>query len=194
MGRMERIERTVLVIPGSGGCWHLPHQLFAVDAARSRGAQLHHVSWSGDVPSEPQARGPWAVEQIEAALDGLPEPLIVATSLGTLASALAADHGLPAVWITPLLHRPEVVDGIRRTSAPCLLIGGTADSSWRPSLARDLSPHVFEVDGADHWLRVPGPLARSAAVLGEMATVVEDFLDNVLWPAPQSSSVAAPRT
>jgi hypothetical protein len=176
-------QRTVLVIPGSGGCWHLPHQLFAVEAARSRGAQMHYVSWSGDVPPEPQARGPWAVEQIAAELHGLSEPLIIATSLGTLASELAADHGLPAVWITPLLHRPEVVEGIHRSSAPCLLIGGTADSSWRPSLARALSPHVFEVDGADHLLRVPGRLAESAAALGEMATAVEDFLDRVLWPA-----------
>ncbi|MCP3785138.1 alpha/beta hydrolase [Micromonospora sp. A3M-1-15] len=177
-------RRTALVIPGSGGCWHMPHQMFAVDAVRSRGAQMHYVSWSGQVPSEPEARGPWAVEQIAAARRGLSEPLIVASSLGTLASELAAEHGLPAVWITPLLHRPEVVESIRRASAPCLLIGGTADSSWRPILARDLSPHVFEVEGADHGLRVPGPLARSAAVLGEMATAVENFLDRVLWPAP----------
>jgi hypothetical protein len=184
MGRMEGIERTALVVPGSGGCWRMPHQLFAVDAARLRGAQMHYVSWSGEVPSDVQARGPWAAEQIAAALDGLPTPLIIACSLGTLASELAADRGLPAVWITPLLHRPEVVEGIRRTSAPCHLIGGTADSSWRPGLARDLSPHVFEAEDADHWLRVPGPLARSATVLGEMATVVEDFLDEVLWPAP----------
>ena len=177
-------QRTVLVIPGSGGCWHTPHQLFAVDAARLRGAQLHYVSWSGEVPPEPEARGPWAVEQIAAALRGLSEPLIIASSLGTLAADLAADHGLPAVWITPLLHRPEVVEGLRRASAPCLLIGGTADSSWRPGLARELSPHLFEVAGADHRLRVPGPPARSAAVLGEMAMAVEDFLDRVLWPAP----------
>ncbi|MEU1685773.1 alpha/beta hydrolase [Micromonospora sp. NPDC005707] len=177
-------QRTVLVIPGSGGCWHVPHQLFAVDAARMRGAQMHHMSWSGDVPPDPEARGPWAVEQITAALCGLPEPLIIAHSLGTLATGLAADHELPAIWITPLLHRSEVVDGLRRACAPCLLIGGTADSSWRPELARELSPHVFEVAGADHGLRVPGPLARSATVLGDMATAIEEFLDRVLWPAP----------
>lgn len=27
----------------------------------------------------------------------------------------------------------------------------------------------------------------SAAVLGEMATAVEEFLDQVLWPAPSAS-------
>jgi hypothetical protein len=166
--------------------------LFAADAARLRGAQMHYVSWSGEVPPEPEARGPWAVEQIAAALRGLSDPLIVASSLGTLAAGLAADYGLAAVWITPLLHRPEVVEGLRRAGAPCLLIGGTADSSWRPGVARELSPHLFEVKGADHGLRVPGPLARSAAVLGEMVTAVEAFLDGVLWPAP-SSNISAER-
>jgi hypothetical protein len=29
---------------------------------------------------------------------------------------------------------------------------------------------------------VPGPLAASAAVLGQVATAVEDFLDEVVWP------------
>lgn len=100
------------------------------------------------------------------------QPLIIANSLGTLAAGLAVDYGLPAIWIAPLLHRPEAVEGLRRASAPCLLIGGTTDSSWRPGLARELSPNVFEVAGADHGLRVPGPLARSTAVLGEMATAV----------------------
>lgn len=184
-------QRTVLVIPGSGGCWHVPHQSFAVDAARSRGAQTHYLSWRGEVPPDPEARGPWAIEQISAALRDLPEPLIIASSLGTLAAGLAADQGLPAVWITPLLHRPEVVEGLRRATARCLLIGGTADSSWRPGLARELSPHLCEVEGADHGLRVPRPPARSAAVLGEMVTAVEAFLDRVLWPAPSSGGSSA---
>jgi hypothetical protein len=52
---------------------------------------------------------------------------------------------------------------------------------WDGELARELSPHVLEVDGADHGMYVPGPLARSAAVLGEVATAVENFLDDVVW-------------
>ncbi|MCW3838635.1 alpha/beta hydrolase [Micromonospora yasonensis] len=177
-------QRMVLVIPGSGGCWHVPHQFFAAEAAQARGARLHHLSWHGEMPPEPAARGPWVVPQIAAALRELTDPLVIANSLGTLAADLAAGEGLPAIWLTPLLHRPEVVDGLRRATAPFLLIGGTADPSWRPGLAHELSPYVCEVVDADHGLRVPGPLARSAAVLGEIATAVEDFLDQVLWPAP----------
>ncbi|HYJ67308.1 MAG TPA: DUF6281 family protein [Nocardioidaceae bacterium] len=152
-------QRTVLVIPGSGGCWHVPPQLFAVDAARFRGAQMHYVSWSGEVPSDPKARGPWAVEQIAAALRDLPEPLIIASSLGTLASELAADHGLPAVWITPLLHRSEVVEGMRRGSAPCLLIGG------RPTAA-----------GAKDWL------ANSRRMCSKSRVPITVFACQDPWP------------
>jgi hypothetical protein len=38
---------------------------------------------------------------------------------------------------------------------------------------------------------VPGRLAASAAVLGRMATAVEDFLDEVVWPAVSSPDVAS---
>jgi hypothetical protein len=72
--------------------------------------------------------------------------------------------GLAAVWLTPLLHRPEVVEALARASAPFLLVGGTADPSWDGAVARRLTPHVLEVPDAHHGMLVPGPLARSAEV------------------------------
>jgi hypothetical protein len=39
---------------------------------------------------------------------------------------------------------------------------------------------VHEVRDADHSLLVPGPLADSARVLGEVAAAVERFLDEVV--------------
>jgi len=41
---------------------------------------------------------------------------------------------------------------------------------------------VLEIDGADHGMFVPGPLAASAAVLGQVTTTVENFLDRQVWP------------
>ena len=35
---------------------------------------------------------------------------------------------------------------------------------------------------ADAAMYVEGPLARSAEVLGQVATAVERFLDDVVWP------------
>jgi hypothetical protein len=53
---------------------------------------------------------------------------------------------------------------------------------WEGRVARELTPFVLEVDGADHGMGVPGPLAASAAVLGQVATGIEQFLDETVWP------------
>jgi hypothetical protein len=89
---------------------------------------------------------------------------------------------LPAVWLTPTLTTQWTVDALRRATAPLLLVGGTADPHWNGELARELTPHVLEVADADHGMYVPGPLAASAAVLGQVVTAVETFLDEVVWP------------
>jgi hypothetical protein len=64
-----------------------------------------------------------------------------------------------------------------------LLVGGTADRSWDGQTARLITPDVLEVEDADHGMFVPGPLSASAAVLGQVITAVEDFLDRVVWRA-----------
>jgi hypothetical protein len=37
------------------------------------------------------------------------------------------EHDLPAVWLTPLLDQPSVIDGLAQTRHPALLVGGDAD-------------------------------------------------------------------
>jgi hypothetical protein len=52
-------------------------------------------------------------------------------------------------------------------------------------LARKLSPHVLEVDGANHGMMTPGrPLTDSIAVLGRVIVAMEEFLDTIDWPGP----------
>jgi pimeloyl-ACP methyl ester carboxylesterase len=132
-------------------------------------ARVRPVSWSR--PDEPPT--------LDAAGEGA---LVIAKSLGTFAAPLAADRRLPAAWLTPVLTDSWVVDGLRRATAPFLVVGGTADPLWHGDLARELTPYVLEVPGADHGMYVEGPLARSAEVLGQVATAVERFLDEVVWP------------
>lgn len=62
-----------------------------------------------------------------------------------------------------------------------VVIGGTADQFWDGRTARMVTPHVLEVEDADHGMLVPGALSASAAVLGRVITAVEDFLDHVAW-------------
>ena len=67
-------------------------------------------------------------------------------------------------------------DALSRGTEPFLLVGGTADGLWDGGAARRLTPYVLEVPEADHSLLVPGPLARSAEVLGRVCTAVEEFV------------------
>jgi hypothetical protein len=174
--------RTALVLPGARHGPHAPLLMYAADAAEARGAQLRHLHWDPpyDIESTPiEQAGPWVSARLPAVAD---DTLLIGKSLGSHGAALAAERGLPAVWLTPLLTIEPVVDALRRATAPFLLVGGTADRVWDGGLARKLSPHVLEVDGANHGMYLPGRLVRSTEVLGRVATAVEDFLDEVVWP------------
>jgi pimeloyl-ACP methyl ester carboxylesterase len=78
--------------------------------------------------------------------------LISGKSAGSLATAFAAEHGLAGIWTTPLLNEQACVDGLRRRTAPALLIGGTEDPTWDGALAPEVADDVVEVPGADHGL------------------------------------------
>ncbi|WP_328523874.1 alpha/beta hydrolase [Kribbella sp. NBC_00359] len=179
-------SRTAVVLPGGQNGPAAPLPMFASDAAEQRGARVLPVWW--DEPDRPptlkeEERGPWVLPQVAKALDGVTgDVVLIGKSLGTFGAALAAERGLPAIWLTPPLTSDWVIDSLRRSTAPFLLVGGTADGLWDSALARELTPYVLEVPDADHGMYVPGRLAESAAVLGQVATAVEDFLDQVIWP------------
>jgi pimeloyl-ACP methyl ester carboxylesterase len=150
--------------------------------AEQRGATVHRHTWSGPPPKAlDEATEGWVCEEI-APLVGAAGTLLIGKSLGSYAARLAAERELPAVWLTPVFTVPWVPTALRRARAPFLLVGGTADPMWDGALARRLTPHVLEVDGAGHGMTVPGPMADSIAVLGRMVTAVEDFLGEIGWP------------
>ena len=160
--------------------------MFARRAVESRDGGTQVVQWDfSDSPEFAQLRLQ-VISRVGAAIDALTTaagaPLVIGKSLGSLSAPVIADRGLPAVWFTPLLTNEETVAALRRATAPALLIGGTADKFWDGKLARSLSPHVVEIPDADHGMFVPGPLAASADVLGQVITAVEQFLDEVVWP------------
>ncbi|NOL44602.1 alpha/beta hydrolase [Kribbella sandramycini] len=159
--------------------------MYAADAAEHRGAHIHRIWWADpDIPltlTEPE-RGPWVCHQVERALEAASgEVLVIGRSLGGYASSVVAEWGVAGVWLSPILTSEWVVEGLRGARAPFLLVGGTADAAWDSGVARELTPYVLEVPGAGHGMYVPGRLAASAAVLGRVATAVEDFLDEVVW-------------
>jgi hypothetical protein len=177
----------MVIIPGGGLGPHQPVLNYSWLAGRARGADGLRIEWPADRPAspDPSDSASWVVDHVAGVLATLPaaRPVLIGKSLATYAAELAAARGLPAIWHTPLLSDPRCVAALRAAEAPFLLIGGTADHWWDGALARELTPHVREIPDVDHGMLLPGaPLARSAAVLGQVVTAVEDFLDRQVWP------------
>jgi pimeloyl-ACP methyl ester carboxylesterase len=181
-------RRQALLLPGRNYGVQGPLLMFAHVALQSRGVHTYPVEWERPerLTADRQSMIDGVCDQVGSMLDRVHNddpPLLVGKSLGTAAAVLAAAHGLPAIWFTPLLQDYPVVQALRRTTAPYLLIGGTADTAWNSALARELPGAVCEIPGADHGMFVPGrPLVESAHALAEVVEAVETFIDTAVWP------------
>ncbi len=179
------------MLPGGRYGPHTPLLSYAAEAAEARNADVWPVEWTQPQEAEDLSdaeRGPRVLRHVTGPLAeaargrASSDVLIIGKSLGVFAAPLAAEHRWPAIWLTPDLGSTHLVEVLRRRRAPFLLVGGTADQQWHGQIARGLTPHLLEVEGADHGMQLPGPLAASAVVLGQVATAVETFLDAVVWP------------
>lgn len=171
-------SRTALLLPGRGYIAARPLLHLARKVLLSHDWTVQEIWWDvPDVLDDAGAPG-WVAEQTRLALAGeeAPTVLLVGKSLGTLAAPLAAERGLPAVWITPLLHRQELVDTLAATNAPTLLIGGTADPSWPAGAAERTGQEYLELPGADHALELMGDAVGSAELLVRATAAMEAFV------------------
>ncbi|HTU07583.1 MAG TPA: hypothetical protein VMG13_18670 [Trebonia sp.] len=178
--------RVAVLAPGGGYGPDGPLLMFSAVAARRRGAEVRAVAWEFERGAEAHAM---VARTVAAALDeeAPKDAVVFGKSLGSMAAPVIAERGLPAVWFTPLLTDPAVVAALGGAAGPFLLAGGTADPYWDGEIARSVTPYVVEAADADHGMFVPGRLAASAAVLGDVMTAVERFLDEVAWMAPAVS-------
>jgi hypothetical protein len=180
-------DRSAILAPGANYGADGPLLMYAGLAVQRRGGRTRPVAWALPRTSDVSLLREQVASQVESAIGDLTSaggtaPVVIGKSLGSLAAPLAADRGLAAVWFTPLLTDEPTVAALRRATGPCLLVGGTADKFWDGKTARSLTPDVVEIDDADHRMFLPGPLAASAAALGQIITAVEDVLDHRVWP------------
>jgi hypothetical protein len=104
---------------------------------------------------------------------------VVGKSLGTWAAPLAAERALPAVWLTPILEVPALVEAIRANPAPQLLIGGSADQFWDSAVAAGLSSGtctVVQIADVDHVMMLPGDAVRGVEAHVEVVQAVDTWL------------------
>jgi hypothetical protein len=170
-------QRCLVVLPGVRYFSQAPLLWFAREAAQARG-------WSALELSEraPADRDPfdWMRERAERVLDFTQATTVAVAgkSLASAAAPLVAERGLPAVWLTPLLTRPEVVDAVERSRAPALLVGSPADPTWADYEGPGAGGlEVLSIAGLDHSLQVAGDPSGSLDVLRDVTAAIGRFLD-----------------
>ena len=155
-------RRCVVVLPGVHYFSQAPLLWFAREAAQAAGWSVLELSERAAADEEPftgcasKPSAPWPPPRPSRSRS-------MGKSLGSAAAPLVAERGLPAVWLTPLLIRPDVVARLNAADAPALLVGSPADPTWsdgeRP--VNDVL-EVLELEGLDHSLQVEGdPRPRS---------------------------------
>ncbi|MFJ9695453.1 alpha/beta hydrolase [Kitasatospora sp. NPDC101183] len=172
--------RVALLVPGVGYSPARPLLHFAREVLLRHGWTVQELWWQvpanlAELPMD--ERIAWVEAEVSRAIDAEDGAcgLLLGKSLGSLACGLAAERGLPAAWLTPLLTVDRVVGSLRAAEAPTLLVGGTADRLWNGEAAASTGHEVLEIPDADHSLELPDPLA-SVAVLHQVLTRLNTHL------------------
>ncbi len=178
MGNASNVddERCLLVLPGLNYPAQLPGLYLPMRALSLEGWKVFHGQWELADLSAPERRA--AVSEAAAEFvcrtAGAGRRLIMAKSLGTLAAGCAADHAIPAVWVTPLLRDDRCVRDIARSSAPALLVAGSRDWAWDDAAARRTGKRRLQLGTCDHAL-LTGDWREEVEMLEVLTSAVADF-------------------
>jgi pimeloyl-ACP methyl ester carboxylesterase len=169
--------RRVVLLPGARYPTRAPLLWFAREVAIARGFGVLELLDEPGAGEDPFA---WIRDRARRALDHAPPrelDVVIGKSLASDVADLAAERGLPAVWLTPLLDRPGVVAALARTTRPTLLVGATADPTWRPERIPDsVLLDRLQLDGLDHGLQAPGDPQASLGALKKVVRKLDRFL------------------
>jgi hypothetical protein len=168
--------RCAVLLPGVRYFSQAPLLWFAREAAQARGWSVVEVDERAPSDQEPFE---WMRGQAQRALDATDAELtvVVGKSLGSVAAPMV--NG-PAVWLTPLLVRPQIVDALGAASEPALLVGSPADPTWSGGrVPENPALEVLELEGLDHALQVSGDPIASLDVLRTVTLRVSAFYDRI---------------
>ena len=167
-------SRCAVLLPGIRYISQAPLLWFAREAAQAGGWSVVEVDERAPGDQEPFE---WMRGQAQRALEtasGAEQVVVIGKSLGSAAAPLVSG---PAVWLTPLLNRPEIADAIGVATAPTLLVGSRADPTWSDGSVPDNDAlEVLELDGLDHSLQVSRDPLASLDVLRDVTARVGAFL------------------
>ena len=170
-------SRCAVILPGIRYFSQAPLLWFAREAAQAGGWSVVEVDERAPRDQEPFE---WMRGQAERALEaaaGAGRIVVIGKSLGSVAATLVSG---PAIWLTPLLDRPEVAEAIGSATAPTLLVGSSADPTWAGgAVPENASVEVLELEGLDHSLQVSRDPIASVDVLRDVTARVGAFLERL---------------
>jgi hypothetical protein len=170
-------SRCVVLLPGIRYFSQAPLLWFAREAAQADGWSAVELDERAPGDQEPFE---WMRAQAERALQaasGAELVVVVGKSLGSAAAPMVSG---PAVWLTPLLNRPEIAEAIGSATAPALLVGSRADPTWSEgTVPENEALEVLELDGLDHSLQVSRDPLASLGVLRDVTARVAAFLERL---------------
>jgi pimeloyl-ACP methyl ester carboxylesterase len=172
-------SRCAVLLPGVRYFSQAPLLWFAREAAQAGGWSAVEVDERAPGDQEPFT---WMRAQAERALGATDAQrvVVIGKSLGSAAAPLVSERGLAAIWLTPLLTRPDVVEALAAAAAPALAIGSPEDPSWGDGELPDNDAlEVLELPGLDHSLQVRGDPLASLDVLRTVTETIAAFLARV---------------
>jgi hypothetical protein len=169
-------ERRVVLLPGARYPTRAPLLWFAREVAVARGYGVLELL---DEPAAGEDPFAWIRDRAARALEHRPsaQDVVIGKSLSSEVAAIAADRELPAIWLTPLLDRPSVIAGLAAAARPTLIVGSTADPTWRPdAIPENAMIDRAQLDGLDHGLQLPGDPETSLKALRTVVKRIDRFL------------------
>lgn len=176
---LEKPVGLAMLLPGRNYPTTMPLLTFAGRAALQHGWRVRAVSWTAP-DLDTVATIDWVGTQLADAVgdfDG--RVLVIGKSLGTCGAALAAQRGFDAIWLTPLLHLPEVVQAMSVHPGRQLLVGGTEDPAWNIEAAGLLGGEIAQIQGADHAMFTEDAV-RTAEMHVEVTHAIDQWLSVTL--------------
>ena len=145
-----------VLLPGAGYPANGPLLHWSAALAVEQGWHVQALDWTitGQARKAPEEFVELAVERAFADAPTATSRLVIAKSFGTYALPWAVRHGIPGIWLTPVLSEPALSDALGRAGSTHLAIGGDRDSMWLPQNVQNSAAQMFTVSGADHSLEL----------------------------------------
>jgi hypothetical protein len=194
----EGTDHLALVFPGYHYRCDAPLLQNPTRILLSSGADVLLVEYAYDLlpewgSSDSRTRMRWLSEDSSAAFRTASRErsykriTLVGKSLGTeaMGRVLAAERTsqqAKAIWLTPILTDPDLMEQLERAANPSLLIIGSADDYYDGRLLERLrkkpSMEILMIPEANHVLKVEGEPLRSIAILKDITEAVQRFISN----------------